>query len=311
MDIKTLGKILNAGLKTNALRTNDVLRKDEWINLDQTVIDVARQELVGVNDLRSRGLARDLGGLGTTIAEWEKNSDMTDADVTMDAATLGEEDTIEFSLEGVPVPLFIKAYRLSLRRLMASRQKGQALDTTQAGVAAKKVAQQMETVLFNGKAGIKADTRTLYGYTNYPSRNQVNIAGVWDTTPANITADVELMLAAADASFYKGPFVLYVPSAFWSKLRSQENQYKQNTYLERLKQYAEIQDVKWGYPLAAGNVVMAQLTRDVVEWGVGKDVSNFEWDALGGLVMRNVVMAAGAPILKSDANGNCGIIHGT
>jgi uncharacterized linocin/CFP29 family protein len=311
MDLKTLGKLMADGLKTNRLRTNDVLRKDEWINLDQAIIDVARQELVAINDLRSLGLTRNLGGLGTTVAEWEKNSDMTDADVTMDAATLGEEDTVDFSLEGVPVPLFIKAYRLSLRRLEASRRRGQPLDVTQAMVAGKKVAQQMEAVLFNGRTGIKADSRTLYGYTNYPTRNQVNIAGSWDTTPANITADCELMLTAADASFYKGPFILYVPAAFWSKLRSQENSYKQSTYLERIKQYAEISNVRWGYPLAAGNVVMVQATRDVIEWGVGKDISNIEWDAQGGLVMRNVVMAAGAPICKSDDNGNCGILHGT
>ena len=66
-------RLMQSGFNVNALRTNDTLRKDEWELFDETVVEVARERLVGVGDLIERNLRLDVANpLGTTPdRDWE------------------------------------------------------------------------------------------------------------------------------------------------------------------------------------------------------------------------------------------------
>ena len=298
------------GLKTNGLRTNDVLQKDEWKIFDAAIIQAAEATLVGIADLRSRGLVYDLGGLGVLTAEWQASTDMTAAQVDMSGAESGEEDTITFSTQGVPVPIIHKNYRINLRRLLASRKMGMALDTLEATRAGRKVGETMEDMLFNG-VSVTGDTYTVYGYTNFPGRVQVTIKGNWDDVNGNMTRDVETLLAAADGIYHRGPFTLYLPTRFWTATRSQENTYAQTTYLERLKKYAEIVDIRWSTYLDYNEVVMVEMNKETVDLAVGQDVTNLMDTEKFGFVQRFMAFSAISPRLKKDSNGNSGVFHGT
>jgi uncharacterized linocin/CFP29 family protein len=303
-------QFMENGLNVNELRTNGLLRQDEWKAFDDAVVDVARQRLNGVADLQALGLVRDLGGLGVMVDEWETISDMNEAEVDMAAVTEGEEDSVDFSVTGVPIPIVHKNYRINLRRLLASRRNGSSVDTIQAEVCARKVMDKLEDMLFNGYS-IKARSYSFNGYTSFSSRTQVTIDGQWDVASTdNIIADVESLLEAADAIYYFGPFYLYVPTNFWSRLRSEQNSYTGSNYLQRLKQYAEIAAVKPADVLEDDEIVMVQMTRDTIDLAVGSDITNIEWQTMGGLVQHMKVMAAMAPRIKADANGSCGVIHG-
>ena len=51
----TAGRILSAnGFNINALRGNDLLRKDEWKALDDAVVETVRREIGALDDLRER-----------------------------------------------------------------------------------------------------------------------------------------------------------------------------------------------------------------------------------------------------------------
>src|SRR5690606_33206914 len=77
-------RMLQSGFNVNALRTNGTLRKDEWIQYDTAVVEVARKRLGAVADLLNAGLRYNLANaLGTTRVEWETVSDMDPADITM------------------------------------------------------------------------------------------------------------------------------------------------------------------------------------------------------------------------------------
>lgn len=299
-------------LNVNAMRTNDLLRKDEWTALDTAVIEVQRQRLNGIADLQNRNLTRNLGGLGVLVDQYEQMSDMGDADVDMSGEAEGDEDTIAYTLANVPIPVVHKAYRINKRRLEASRKLGQSIDTTQAEVASRKVRDKSEDILFNGQAGITVNGNTLYGYRTHPNRVTGTVTAAWtDSSNRDILADVEAMLSDADAKYFFGPFVLYVPTSYWSVLRSDYKSYSERTYLERLRQYSEISDVKPADVLPADNIVMVQMSRDVVDLAIGQSVTNVEWMSKGNMVAHYKVMAAWAPRVKSDYNGNCGIIHYT
>src|SRR6185369_9092554 len=73
--------LFKANFQTQGLRTNDLLRKEEWQLLDEALVGVARQRLIGIGDLKSRGLVENLGGLGTLLSQYEKLGDMSSADV--------------------------------------------------------------------------------------------------------------------------------------------------------------------------------------------------------------------------------------
>ena len=302
-------RLLASGMKTNALRTNNLLRKDEWISLDAAIVDQARRVLNGVADLRAAGLTRTLGGLGTLMAEWEQAGSMNPARVDMSATTQSDEDTQDFTLQGVPVPITHKGFRINARRLEASRRSGDALDTTQAELAATIVAEGLEDLLFNGNS-LQVQGRTIYGYTTLPARLTGSLSASWATT-GDPLADTIAMIDAAYQQHYRGPFMLYVNNSYWTALQDDYKAESDRTVLERLRAIAEIQDVKPASSLASNAVVMVQMTSNVVQLGVAQDIDTVEWEMFGGLEEHFKVLAAIVPILKWDAANQSGIVHYT
>ena len=75
-------------LDLNVFRTHATsLEKDEWKALDTAIIAVARSRRSAADDLRARGLVRNLGTLGVLVDEWQTVSDMTPANIDMSGAT--------------------------------------------------------------------------------------------------------------------------------------------------------------------------------------------------------------------------------
>ncbi|MCH8815567.1 MAG: encapsulin, partial [Chloroflexi bacterium] len=214
-------RLLASGMNVNCLRTNATLQKDEWLVLDRAIIDVAQNRLRVYRDVIERGLVLALtNGLGKTVLESENVGDMRRAQVSMDGVTVGENDAVNYETVGIPLPFIHKDYTISIRKLNASRNEGEALDTTQARLSTRKIAEEQELMLLNG-FGITTATYTIYGYTNFPQRNTVTLVKDWDDvtiTGANIVADVLAMKQALiDAKFF-GPYALYIPTAYETPL---------------------------------------------------------------------------------------------
>jgi len=298
----------NGELNINALRTNALLQKDDWKMLDGAVVEVARGVMNGIEDLRRLGLTFDVGGLGTTILEYEQMSDMSDANVDMAAVTPGQEDTVAYSTTGVPIPIIHKDYRLNIRRLMAARKNGHPIETHHAETAAMKVTEKLEDILFNGIT-MKADGYNVYGYTTFPQRLRTNIATPWDSATTSILTDVEHMIATMEAAYHRGPLFLYVPTNYYSILIKDWSTYKEGTFLDRILAYPQIAAVRQSSKLLPAEVVMVEMKRGVVDLVIGQDITNVEWTSRGGLQQHNVIMTAAVPRFKYDDNGNCGILH--
>ena len=290
------------------------LRYDQWKDIDSEVIKVAVDRLVGIADLRGAGLVHNTGGLGKTISQWEEESNMTGANIDMSGITRGEEDHLNYNLMSVPVPIVHKDFRLNIRNLEASRfGGGESLDTAQAGVAARVVAEASEDMLFAGRP-IVVNGNTIYGYTTFPDRNQVDFGtnGTWDSpakTGQNILDDVLNMIQASIDAKYFGAFKLYVPAAYETKLQSDFKSETSGTIEERILSLRQISGIEYADRLATGNVLLVQLTREVVDLAVGQDITTIQWQEQGGMVENFKVMACWAPRLKKDYDGRCGITH--
>lgn len=302
-------RLLQHGLDPNALRTNDVLRREDWLLYDRTVIDVTRARLVGVADLLSAGLRFDLTNpLGTTMIQYEKMSDMTPARTDMSGLTEGERDRLDFSLVGLPVPITHKEFQINIRALAASRNGGQPLDTTQAQVASRRVNDALEDMLFNG-VNITAGGGTIYGYTTAPGRNTGSLTANWATaTGDQVIADILTMIGALQADNMFGPYMIYTDVASYVHLLADFKTNSDKSILSRLLEIPLIGGIKSTTRLS-NEVLMIQMTSDVVDLVVGFQPTPVMWESHGGMMINCKVMAIMVPRVKSDYEGRSGIVH--
>ena len=120
-------------IQMNSFNANagDVLRRDEWKQLDTAILEPSRYRLGGVEDLVSNGLVYNLGnGMGTTVLEWHDVSEAGEAILTMDAVTRGKNDRPVFQYNYLPIPIIHSDYEINARELAVSRNMGNGLDTT-------------------------------------------------------------------------------------------------------------------------------------------------------------------------------------
>lgn len=313
----TAERLMASGLNVNALRTNSLLRKDEWKHYDTAVIDAAQQRMVGVSDLYSRGLVYRVGnGLGKTVLEYEDASDMADADVSMDGVTRGRNDRIKFGIHYLPLPITHKDWNLSIRVLNATRsgnaQTGNAsqLDTTQARLASLKVSEKIETYLFNGSSSFTFGGGVIYGYLDAPNANTGSLAVAWDDSSATGTTilnDVRAMKQASIDARHFGPWMLYIPTEYETKLDDDFKANSDKTIRMRLKELSGIVDVKVADKMTSGKVVLVQMTEDVTRIVEGMPITNVEWTTDGGMISQFKVMSIMVPHVRSDQDSRSGV----
>lgn len=299
------------------INTNATLRKDEWIDLEDTIIESARERLVIVDDLRSAGLTFNVGGLGTIISEWETGSEMTDAEITMDGESRADKDRQEFGLDGVPIPVVQKPFSIGERMLMASRQRGSALDVTQGTEAARAVARVSENMVFNGASiGASNSDGTSYsipGLTTFTARETYTISD-WSSsstvTPGDIHDEILAMVQQmeVDARHY-GPFTLYIPGEYAFRFREDFKAESDKTLMQRVTDEDVIDRVRVSDTLADGNVILIEMNRGVIDLAVASDVTTVQWESGSGWTNHFQVFAAWAPRLKKDYDSRTGYLH--
>lgn len=285
------------------LRSADTLRKDEWKAFDEALIEEGALRLRGVADLIAAGLTIPVANaMGKTLLEWEKVTDMNEAVTSLSGVDRTEDDRVEFELDSIPLPITHKDFNLNLRSLAASRERGEALDTMQARIAGRLVAERLEYMLFNG--GPVFGGKTIYGYLNHPDRNVVDFTDnyAWthaSKTGATILADVIKMIVAAQTDRYYGPYRLYIPPTYQTVLDGDFKAASDLTIRQRLMSVDGIQGIQTCDQLGVDNVVLVQMTRDVVALVDGQDVTSVQWDIEGGFIVKFKAFCIRVPLIRS------------
>lgn len=301
------------GISTSALRTLDTLQRDEWKYFDDELVAEAQLRLRGVADLYTAGLVKRIpNGLGKTVLEYETIGGMDPATVSLDGVTRGENDRIEFGFGNLPLPITHKDFYLNLRHLLASRERGEPLDTTHVRAAGRVVAETAEEMLFLGSktfAGLP-----LYGYLTHPNRNTMGFGtnGAWGLTAKtgdNIIEDVNTMITAAENDRMFGPFIIYVGSGMSLKMSSDFKVNSDRTIKERVLAMDQISDIRVADKMPASTVLMVQMTSDVVQWVEGEPLQTVQWDIHGGFQINFKAFQIGVPFIRADISGRSGIVH--
>lgn len=236
------------------------LRKEEWIELDRTVLEASRYRLRAWGDLSAASSFGGFDGMNKMLLEHETMSDPGEAIVDMDSLTEGRTDSPKFQLEGLPLPITHADFWFSKRRIGISRNSGTPIDTAMAGSAAQRVAESVEKTLIGNNTGVTyggasthvggyGRTSSVYGYLNFPSRiTKTNLTTPTGSNPEATVADALAMKDSLTARKQYGPFMLY-HSTDWDQYM--DNDYARlggdnasMTLRDRLKKIDGIQDVR-------------------------------------------------------------------
>jgi ABC-type sulfate transport system substrate-binding protein len=114
--------------------------------------------------------------------------------------------------------------------------------------------------------------------------------------------------ASIDAHHY-GPWMLYIPTAYETKLDEDYDATRGNTIRERIEAISGIQGVKVIDTLPANNVLLVQMSTDVVRLIKGTELQNVEWQTEGKFITKYKTLMIQVPQIRSDQDGNTGIVH--
>jgi len=317
--LKSGNPMIPTNYATRPINTNATLRRDEWKQLDDAILEVSRQRLGGVQDLIDKGLIFTLGNaMGTTVFEWHDVSDAMEASLTMDGVTRGMGDRPEYQHNYLPIPIIHVDFEINARVLASSRSLGNPLDTTSMERATRRILEMQESMLFtNTTYGFgTTDTRgrnSIYSYVNHPDRNQVALAINWNAaaaTGALIVADVLAIKQASLNNLHFGPWMLYIPTAYETVIDGDYDVTTPGTTIrERILKIAGISGIKVIDFLPANNVLLVQMTSDVVRLIRGMGIQAVQWQTEGKFITKYKVLTIQVPQIRSDQAGKCGIVH--
>lgn len=309
--------------RAQAINTNATLRRDEWKRLDDAVITVAEGRLGGVQDLISNNLTYDLGnGMGTTVLEWHDVSSALTAELTMDGLPRAQNDRPVWQHNYLPIPILHADYEINTRALTVSRNMGNAIDTTMAERATRSIAEKLEQMLFTNTSYSfgELDARsqnTIYSYVNHPDRIQETLGTPWNDSPSTGKTIVDQVISWKQASINKnfyGPWKIYIPTDYETVLDqdyvdTNPDTRTTGTIRERILNISGITGIQVVDTLADDNIVMVQLTPDVVRLVRGMPIQNVQWTEEGQFVTKYKVMTIQVPQIRSDQEGKTGLIH--
>lgn len=308
-------KVLAVNGNMAALRTNDLLPYDAWKQIDAAILMAYQRRLVGVADLVSRGLTYNIpNGLGVTVLQYQDISDLEDAEMDMDAVVRGRRDRPATTSNYLPLPIIHADFSFSIREIEAWKRYGMPLDTSMAEKKASKIAEKVEAILFTGASSYAFGGGTIYGYLDEPNNEDVTLNAHWNdsaATGATILEDVRSLKQALINNRCFGPYMLYVPTNFETKLDDDYMTGYPKSIRQRILEIEGIQGIKVADFLTSDYVVLVQMTSDVIRIVNGLPITTVQWESNGGFEVNFKVLTIQVPQTRHDQDGRCGIAVGT
>jgi hypothetical protein len=299
------------------VRANDTgLRDDEWEAVDDELVQVAQERLSIVDVALEEGLTRNIS-LGTLTDTWENVSDFGAADVSMSAEAPPSEDGIQYGGNGVPIPVVNKGMRIGRRQLLASRERGQGLPVDGVTAATRTVSERLEKLFAYGW-NRDVDSYSLPGFMNHPNVDSASAPGEWEADASNVRPTIKNMISVLDVDNNYGPgqtgYVMHLPPA--------ENRVIADSIdpdgtgdlnlRQRIQQdFTEISRIERTPALKDGEAFMYKPTTETFKVGMAADLQTLEWESGSGMTSHVNVFAAMAPEIRSDINGNVGVVKVT
>lgn len=298
-------------LSERGFAINSLLSRDEWVEMDTVVMQAARPILRMVNELRSRGLTHNLGGLGSLVSRYTRSSEVTRPTINMSGRG-SNRDLPDMDRVDIPIPIIWKDCEIDLRGLLASRRMGDGIDVTAITEFTQVIAEEAERLILGLSTVGNFNGIPLYGLTTHPDRTTQTATGDWGTI-ANIVSTISAATAALRADLHYGQVMIYASENQYAE--ATEQFYTDGTGDTPLMRIMRIPNVLGMEPvpyLPDGTVIVVRMTRDVLDFAEPvnfRGVQLREWTTNDGMATGFKLMMVGAPRIKSKWGGKSGIVH--
>lgn len=302
---------------TNAPST---MTKYQWQYMDSILVRVARPTLHVWGDIVGEGLTYTVpDGMGTIVLQEQTITDGGKVRLDMDALVESERDRPTFDIRNFPLPIIHGDVSFSARQLAVSRRAGVGgvsapFDTTMLEQVTRRMMEKVEVMCIGDPSLFSYGGGAIYGFTTKPERLTTVMTNPTDPswTPQVFVDEINGMISALQDRQFYGPYGLYF-SPSWAQYMNGDYV---STYPETLGARVDmIDDIKFRrkvrFGLSGYQVVIWQLTPNVVRAVTGMRLQTIQWDSRGGLAKHFKIMAIMVPQLRSNADNQTGINHGT
>ena len=305
---------------TQKLIDNDmaIFTPEEWKTIDTRLREIAASRQVGIAKLKELGLVYNLANpFASQSLEYTKTSDMHDASVNMNFKVTNETDKQAVKTANIPIPVISWRWGFDIRELQMSRLYNRPLDLQGAKVGARKIGEKLESMMFGANATI-LDDKKIDSIISFADSNKIATLHNWNatgTSTADILDDVIALKKKSIADKHFGKWILFVAQNYEARL---DDDYGVDAttkayipLMDRIKKINGILDVIVSDFLPDDTVALVQMTNDTIELINGMELTTVQLMNAGGLNFEMLSFVMQTPAVKSDYEGNCGIVIGT
>lgn len=322
---------LNGELSVPALRALSPLQDKAQVIIDRAVVEVGLERLVFAADLLAEDLVYSLPDpLSVTELEWDQEAKIGTAQRTMSPSARGENQLADRKHNRLPIYLTTDDFSLGIRTLKMSERLQTPLDVTQIKQATRRVNESIEDAALYGATTLDGQTLQVNGYTapgllTAPSANTYTLTQDWTTsnnvvgtTGPNMVNDILAMITKAQVAKKFGPYNVYVGTNAGTLIEGDFKVYSSDTIRKRIEAISaggrnlQIRVADRMPNLSSGQqVALVQMTDDVVQMVNGQAPTVIPWTSLDGFTFYWLVMAIMIPRVRSDYDGNSGVVIGS
>lgn len=285
-----------------------------WIMLDDAVQEGALEEMRLWTDLASKSSMTIPDGMGVTILQTQKMSSYGTATISMDPIKQGERDRPVFTTEDLPLPFIHSDFFWTARDLAVARRGAVPLDTSGAKAAGRAIMRTVEQMVLGTIPVYQWGGASIYGYQTFPSRLTTTMtlptgAG-W--TPDDTLNEFLGIFSTFRLLYRRGPFMIY-NSPLWAQYldRDFSAAYKGGSLRNRLREIPEVGDIKTSEFMSSYRMIFVQMTDDSARAIIAARLQTARWVEQGGMAHFYKAWCSYVPQLRTDGNGNPGIMDAT
>jgi uncharacterized linocin/CFP29 family protein len=301
-----------------SMQTYGTLRRDEWKQLDETVIATRKDRLQGIQALIDAGLVKSLNNaMGITEYEWHQKSVDAGAHVSMSPTDRGRSTRPVYDTQYTPVPIIMSDFDIDARELELSRNMGRDIQTDMVEDATRAVNQELENMLFTTGDGYQLETnKTIPSLLSTSYSSTGSLINKWDdsaTSSENIKDDVMNMLADARSNKFFGPFMLFIPKSYELAIQDDYDVSgaSRQTIQQRLLAINDLDRIVAVDTLPADTVLLVQMSPETVRLLDGMGPQVVEWQADGPYVTNYKVIRIAVPQIRWTKDDVTGIVKYT